>query len=166
MTDFEPGLIEKLKADWPEVDVAEIAGRIGEDAANPSAVLTWRVKRQAVGGRSSASKPAETAPEHAGYFNLDGSWIATGDESDFFNAPPGSVTRFVRRMVWLKSVEQLGRPDQVVELVLQQHKQDAFPNWRRWALPPSDKHGNPVPVEDWWRSLTTSTAAEEAVKRG
>jgi len=110
VTDFEPGLIEKLQAEWPEVDVAALSNDMG-GALYPEALLRSKVRKEAarlaaashpVGNLSSRPREPDPAREI---------WLAEiqHKEQGYFEkgpCPPERVRVYVQLMKWLWSGSQ------------------------------------------------------------
>lgn len=88
---------------------------------------------------------------HGGYWNDAGQWIRTGNFEDYNFAPQGSMTRFVRRLVWLRRNSDL-MPKQAVDYIVDHKREAAFPNHKAWDR------------ADDWRDCPCSTSVEVAVK--
>jgi len=173
---FDPGLIERLQRQYPQIDVLAIAGNIGDSARNPNAVLVAACREaasapprpeasssdaSAYGSTSPTTPPhggsQEKAAEHAGYWNPEGNWVHTGDLADYEQAPSGSITRSVRQLVFLRRERNL-TPRQAALLVEAHGLRRAFPNRAQWL------DQQPVADVEQWHGCMASTSAEQAVK--
>lgn len=157
MAELESGLIERLERKYAgndAVNVRQLAEDVGS-ARNPNALLTARCKAAARGeGMGLAVVRGETGPDHAGRFNADGTWVATGNVADYFGAPSGSITRFVRKLAYMRRNESL-TPGEAAGLIQFHGFGDAFPNCDQW-------HG--LEGVSGWLSARASTGAESSLR--
>jgi len=163
-------LIDRLQAQYPALNVAEIA-RGCEAADRPEAALLARCRKagKAAFSFTNTAKPKEppfTGPDDPrnktwhGRFYPDGSWRETGIPQDYLDAPVNSVTWFVRKAVLRRRLSANWSPRDCAIQVEARRLGEAFP-WREvWLDAP---HAD-CSIDDWWHSVPTATSAEAAVK--
>lgn len=163
MTDrFDSRTIDYLREKYPNVDLEAEMAQVSDGARNPDAVLTSRVK--AAADRPAPVPKAPKAPAHAGYFTLEGRWIDTGDENDYWQAPGGSITRGVRQLVYLRRERGL-TPRQAAMLVEAHRLGPAFPSREQWLdVLTESVDGRVFSPDEQWIEAIASTGAEAAVK--
>ena len=94
-----------------------------------------------------------------GHWRPDGSWAETGSDGDYLDAPSGSVTRFVRRLVWLRRCSADFSPRDAAVLAESCSRGGAFPSRSSWCDQPDGSD-----LDGWWTSVHAATSAEAAVK--
>lgn len=162
MTPFDDADLARLETRFgdgrsdgkPPRDVAVIAQRCAEHHArkpfrNPIAMLTAWCKSA---DRDDTDRLGETSsrPAMTGCFLEDGSWDPRGE---YWDQSSGSITRFVRQLVWLRRNRGL-TPSAAAKFVVEHGFERALPCHAEWAEAKRDS----------WYSCACRTSAEAAVK--
>lgn len=117
---------------------------------------------------SSRRKPETAAPDDPrGFWRDDGSWCEDSSSGAYVNAASGTMTRFVRQLVWMRRHDggavaiqhrfHRMTPAHASVLIHQAQRELGFPNHLRWAR---------LRAVENWRGAPCATSAEAAVIYG